>query len=117
MKFNGKSAPSAVAFGVGGANGKDDDAAIVSVGPLRKEKFAFPGGGMADMLVKFTSGAKWAVRIKNTAPPARRLNRAVSKAGATRGGATAVIAWLGPKGITYTSARTGRELNPPRRGR
>jgi hypothetical protein len=92
------------------------DETIIAVRAKRKSEAAFPGGGAADLVVKFSSGTKWAVQVKNgVAAPLPTMRR--QKSASRKKGATAVIAWVGPKGITYTSARTGRKMTPPRRRR
>ena len=67
------------------------------------------GANAADIIVKFLTGTKWAIRVK------RKGNNGVDFRPAIPG-ATAVIAEHLPRGrIAYYSARTGRKLTPPRR--
>ena len=75
------------------------------------------GGAPADIVVKWRSGAKWAVRVRKAGngavAPDPTFNPDLR--------ATAVIGVVPPKGSKkrpkYFSARTGRELTPPGRGR
>jgi len=73
--------------------------------------------GAADLVAKFPSGTTWDVQVKSTrsgtasspsSKDAARLDRCAS-----RKGSTPVVAKVGPKGIKYESARTGRTLSPP----
>ena len=67
------------------------------------------GANAADIIVKFLTGAKWAIRVKKKGDNGDGFRPAVP-------GATAVIAEHLPRGrIAYYSARTGRKLTPPRR--
>lgn len=75
----------------------------------------------ADLAVTFPTGTKWLVQVKSTrrgepASPSRRdIGRL--KQSSTKRGATAVIAKVSPRGVEYTSARSGRRLTPPSRRR
>lgn len=76
-----------------------------------------PGSrGAADLKASFSPTRKWNVQVKasrgpSPASPSRRdLGRL--KQGASRTGATPVLAKVTPKGTTYKSARTGRTLKP-----
>ena len=73
----------------------------------------------ADVVAKFPSGTKWAVQVKSTrsgiAATPNRHDAGRLKNSASHSGATAVVAQVSPKGVKYTSARTGRSLTPPRR--
>jgi Holliday junction resolvase len=77
--------------------------------------------GSADLTVTFPTGTKWRVQVKSSrrgepASPSRRdLGRL--KQSSIKRGATAVIAKVSPRGIEYTSARSGRKLTPPSRRR
>ena len=75
--------------------------------------------GAADLKVKFPTGTRWDVQVKSSrsgtpASPSVR-DRGRLKQGAARRGATPVIAKVSPRGIEYTSARSGRKLTPPPR--
>ena len=79
-----------------------------------------PGSrGSADLDANFTTGTKWKVQVKATRqgqpqqPSAKDLGRL--KQSATKSHATPVVASVTPKGIEYTSARSGRKLNPPKK--
>ena len=73
--------------------------------------------GAADLIAKFSTGTKWAVQVKSTRsgiahdPIPRDIGRL--KRSATISGSTAVVAKVGPEGVEYSSARTGRKLSPP----
>lgn len=73
--------------------------------------------GAADLVARFPSGTKWAVQVKSTrsgkaaSPDTREIGRL--KQSATKSRATAVVAKVGPKGVEYSSARSGRKLTPP----
>lgn len=75
--------------------------------------------GAADLKATFSTGKKWNIQVKATrkgtpaSPSAKDLGRL--KQGATRSDATPVVAKVTRKGIGYTSARSGRKLNPPSR--
>ena len=76
--------------------------------------------GAADIRVKFPTRTKWDIQVKSSrrgeppSPSAKDLGRL--KQGATKSGATPVVAKVTPKGIRYTSARSGRKLPlPPRK--
>jgi len=75
----------------------------------------------ADLTVTFPTGTKWRVQVKSSrrgqpASPSRTdLGRL--KQSSTKRGATAVIAKVSPRGVEYTSARSGRKLTPPSRRR
>ena len=77
--------------------------------------------GAADLRVKFSTGTKWDIQVKSSrrgtpiSPSAKELGRL--KQGATKSGATPVVAKVTPKGIHYTSAKSGRKLTPPPRKR
>lgn len=81
-----------------------------------------PGSkGAADLKVTFRSGTKWFVQVKSSrtgtpkSPSPRDLGRL--KQSATKSRATGVVAKVSPKGIKYSSAKTGRKLAPPPRKR
>lgn len=75
--------------------------------------------GPADIQVTFPTRTKWLIQVKATrsgepaAPPAKDIERL--KKAALRAGATPVIADVIPKGIEYTSIRSGRRLLPPKK--
>lgn len=74
--------------------------------------------GSADLVAKFPSGAKWSVQVKSTrsgtaASPSRK-DAGRLKQSASKSGSTSVVAKVNPKGIEYTSARSGRKLSPPK---
>ncbi len=77
--------------------------------------------GAADLKVKFATGTKWNIQVKSSrmgvaaSPSAKDLGRL--KQGATKSGATPVVTKVTPKGIQYISARSGRKLTPPSRGK
>ena len=77
--------------------------------------------GAADLKVTFPTRTKWDIQVKSSrrgtpvSPSAKELGRL--KQGATKSGATPVVAKVTPKGIHYTSARSGRKLTPPPRKR
>ncbi len=73
--------------------------------------------GAADLVAKFPSGTKWSVQVKATrsgsaaSPSSKDIGRL--KQVSTKSRSTAVVAKVSPKGIDYTSARSGRKLTPP----
>lgn len=75
--------------------------------------------GAADLKAKFPTGKKWNIQVKSSrkatpASPSRKdLGRL--KQGATKSGATPVIAKVTPKGTKFISARSSKKLNPPSR--
>ncbi len=75
--------------------------------------------GAADLRVEFSTGTKWDIQVKSSrrgvpaSPSTKDLGKL--KQGATKRDATSVIASVTPKGIKFTSARTGRKLTPPPR--
>jgi len=75
--------------------------------------------GAADLTVTFSTGTKWNVQVKSSrtskaaSPSTRDAGRL--KQSSTKRGATPVIAKATPKGVEYTSARSGRKLTPPPR--
>jgi len=75
--------------------------------------------GAADLRVEFSTGTKWDIQVKSSRratpvlPSTKDLRRL--KQGATKRDATSVIASVTPRGIKFTSARTGRKLTPPPR--
>jgi Holliday junction resolvase len=75
--------------------------------------------GAADVKVKFSTGTKWNVQVKSTrsgtaaGPSKKDVGRLKQSASKSR--ATPVIAKVSPKGIEYTSARSGRKLTPPKK--
>lgn len=77
--------------------------------------------GSADLAVEFPTGTKWRVQVKSSrkgepASPSRRdLGRL--KQSSTKSGATPVVAKVSPRGIKYTSVRTGQRLTPLSRKR
>lgn len=75
--------------------------------------------GAADLKVTFSTGTKWNIQVKSSrrgtpaslsAKDSDRL-----KQGATKAGATPVLAKVTPKGIKYISERSGKKLTPPPR--
>ena len=77
--------------------------------------------GAADLKVIFPTGKRWNVQVKSSrrgtpaSPSAKESGRL--KQGATKSGATPVVAKVTPKGVKYTSARSGRKLTPAPRKR
>ena len=77
--------------------------------------------GAADLKVKFSTGTKWHVQVKSTrigkaaSPSAKTIGRL--KQSSSRVKATPVIAKVSPKGIEFTSARSGRKLTPPKKNK
>ena len=75
--------------------------------------------GAADLKAKFPTGTKWNIQVKSSrkgapaSPSAKDLGRL--KQGATKSGATPVVAKVTPKGTGCASARSGRKLSPPSR--
>jgi hypothetical protein len=76
-----------------------------------------PGSrGAADLKAKFPSGKSWNIQVKSSrsgtaaSPSAKELGRL--KIGASKSGATPVVAKVTPKGTSYKSARSGRKLKP-----
>ncbi len=68
------------------------------------------GRNAADIIAKWTSGAKWAIRVRkggNGVAPDASFRPKIP-------GATAVIARLNRGEVEYFSARTGRKLTPPK---
>ncbi len=77
--------------------------------------------GAADLRVKFSTGTKWDIQVKSSrkgvpASPSTKDSGRL-KQGATKTGATSVIAKATPKGVQFISARSGRKLTPPPRKR
>ena len=78
-----------------------------------------PGSkGAADLDVKFKSGTRWKVQVKSTrsgtpsGPSSKDIGRL--KQSATKSKATPVIANVSRGKLEYRSARSGKELNPPK---
>jgi len=77
--------------------------------------------GAADLKVTFPTGTRWNVQVKSSrkgtpaSPSAKELGRL--KQGATKSGATSVVAKVTPKSIRFVSAKTERKLTPPPRKR
>ncbi|MBA7600542.1 hypothetical protein ES703_07598 [subsurface metagenome] len=77
--------------------------------------------GAADLRVTFSTGTKWNIQVKSSrkgvpaSPSAKDSGRL--KQGATKSGATPVIAKVTPRSTEYRSARSGRKLTPPQRKR
>jgi len=75
--------------------------------------------GAADLKAGFPRGKKWNIQVKSSrkaapsSPSRKDLGRL--KQGATKSRATPVVAKVTPKGTEYSSARSGRKLNPPSR--
>jgi hypothetical protein len=76
-----------------------------------------PGSrGAADLKARFPSGRSWNVQVKSSrsgtaaSPSTKESGRL--KIGASRSGATPVVAKVTQKGISYSSARSGRKLKP-----
>lgn len=72
--------------------------------------------GSADLVAKFPSGKTWNVQVKATrsgsAASPTKSEAGRLKQSSTKSGATPVIAKVSPKGIEYTSARSGRKVSP-----
>jgi len=72
--------------------------------------------GAADLKVNFPSGRSWSIQVKSSrtgtaaSPSAKELGRL--KISASKSGATPVVARVTPKDISYSSARSGKKLNP-----
>jgi Holliday junction resolvase len=77
--------------------------------------------GSADVVAKFPSGKTWNVQVKATRSGAAanpsKAETGRLKQSSTKSRATPVIAKVSPKGIEYTSARSGRKVNPRPRGK
>ena len=77
--------------------------------------------GSSDLTATFATRTKWCVQVKSCrkgvpASPSRKdLGRL--KQSSTKKGATAVVAKVSPRGVEFTSARTGQLLKPPSRRR
>lgn len=75
--------------------------------------------GPGDLAVTFPTGTKWLIEVKSSrsskAPSPSRADLGGLKQSATRIGATAVVARVTPRGVEYSSARSGRKLTPPPR--
>lgn len=75
--------------------------------------------GAADLRVEFSTGTKWDVQVKfsrkGTPVSPSRKDAGRLKQGATKTGATPVVAKITRQGIQYISARSGRKLTPPPR--
>jgi len=75
--------------------------------------------GAADLRVEFSTGTKWDIQVKSSrmgtpsSPSKRDMGRL--KQGATKRGATSVVAKVTPKDTIFTSAKSGRKLTPPPR--
>jgi hypothetical protein len=73
--------------------------------------------GAADLKAEFPTGKKWNIQVKSSrkgtpaSPSTKDLGRL--KQGATKSSATPVVAKVSRRGTEYTSARSGRKLNPP----
>ena len=77
--------------------------------------------GAADLRVEFSTGTKWDIQVKSSrrgtpAPPSRK-DAGRLKQGATKRGATSVIAKVSRGKVTYSSALSQRNLKPPQRKR
>lgn len=74
--------------------------------------------GAADLKARWSSGTKWHVQVKSsrTSKPSSLSRKELGrlKQGATKAGATPVIARVTLQGVEYLSARTGRNLKPPK---
>jgi len=72
--------------------------------------------GAADLTAQFPTGKIWKVQVKASSgnmpssPSPKDLGRL--KQSSTKSKATPVIAKVTPKGIEYTSARSGKRLKP-----
>lgn len=71
--------------------------------------------GAADLIAKFPSGKEWHIQVKSTrsgqaASPSKKDTGRLKQV-ATKRHATPVVAKVSPDGISYESARTGRELS------
>jgi len=77
--------------------------------------------GAADLTAKFSTGTKWNVQVKSsrTGKPASLSAKDTGrlKQSSTKSRATSVIASVTPKKVEYRSAKTGRRLTPPRKGK
>ena len=75
--------------------------------------------GAADLRIEFSTGTKWDIQVKSSrkGTPASPSTKDSSrlKQGATKRGATAVLAKITPEGTVFTSERSGRRLTPPPR--
>jgi len=75
--------------------------------------------GAADLTATFSTGTKWHVQVKSsrTGTPASPTTKDKGrlKQGATKRGATPVVAKVSPRAVEYISARSGRKLTPPPR--
>jgi len=72
--------------------------------------------GAADLKATFSTGRKWDIQVKSSrkgtpASPSTRDSKRL-KIGATKTGATPVIAKVTRSGVKYTSERSGRKLTP-----
>jgi Holliday junction resolvase len=74
--------------------------------------------GSADLVAKFSTGTTWNVQVKSSrsSSPSSLGSKEVGrlKQSSTKTGATAVVAKVSSKGIEYSSAKSGRKLNPPK---
>ena len=86
-----------------------------------KVKLSKGSKGAADLKVKFSTGTKWNVQVKSTrrGKPASPSSKDVGrlKQISTKSRATPVIAKISPRGIEFTSARSGRKLKPPKKSK
>jgi len=77
--------------------------------------------GAADVKATFSRGKKWNIQVKSTrkgtpaSPSTKDLGRL--KQGATKSGATPVVAKVSRGKVTYSSARSQKTLKPPQRKR
>ena len=75
--------------------------------------------GAADLKATFSTGRKWNIQVKSSrkgtpaSPSAKDLGRL--KQGATKSGATPVVAKVTRGRVKYTSAYSGRKLTPSTR--
>jgi len=72
--------------------------------------------GAADLKVTFSTGRRWNVQVKSSRrgtpalPSAKDSGRL--KQGATKSGATPVVAKVTPKSVRFVSERSGRKVTP-----
>ncbi len=105
--------------------GKGRDAEIKIARSLRAKgasvKVSKGSKGAADLKATFPTGTKWNIQVKSSrrstpaSPSTKDLGRL--KQGATKSGATPVVANVSRGKVTYKSARSQRALKPPQRKR
>ena len=81
-----------------------------------------PGSrGPADLKITFPTGPKWLAQVKASktdtpALPSSQELRRLKRLG-TLTSATPVVVQVTPNNIEFTSARSGKRLSPPKKGR